>query len=110
MIQLFSAIVAMFTEASRNRVDVEIQFRKSNADRVTSPCGGGRVRLRVCYFTESTKKIVSFKRFLCAKGLSMLMVYDKSIDSERCPGCMKSALACLHSRDSAFSGSLYLLS
>ena len=41
MIQLFSAIVAMFTEASRNRVDVEIQFRKSNADRVTSPCGGG---------------------------------------------------------------------
>ena len=31
----------MFTEASRNRVDVEIQFRKSNADRVTSPCGGG---------------------------------------------------------------------
>ena len=41
MIQLFSAIVAMFTEASRNRVDVEIQFRKSNADRVTSSCGGG---------------------------------------------------------------------
>ena len=41
MIQLFSAIVAMFTEASRNRVDVEIQFRKSNADRVTSPCRGG---------------------------------------------------------------------
>ena len=41
MIQLFSAIEAMFTEASRNRVDVEIQFRKSNADRVTSPCGGG---------------------------------------------------------------------
>ena len=41
MIQLFSATVAVCTEASRNRVDVEIQFRKSNADRVTSPCGGG---------------------------------------------------------------------
>ena len=41
MIQLFSATVAIFTDASRNRVDVEIQFRKSNADRVTSPCGGG---------------------------------------------------------------------
>ena len=41
MIQLFSATEAIFTDASRNRVDVEIQFRKSNADRVTSPCGGG---------------------------------------------------------------------
>ena len=41
MIQLFSATVAVCTEASRNRVDVEIQFRKSNADWVTSPCGGG---------------------------------------------------------------------
>ena len=41
-----------------------------------SPCkgGGGRVGPRVGYFTEAKKKIVSFKRFLCAKGLSMLMV------------------------------------
>ena len=35
MIQLFSATAAMFTDTGRNRVDVEIQFRKSNADRVT---------------------------------------------------------------------------
>ena len=35
MIQLFSATAAMFTDTSKNRVDVEIQFRKSNADRVT---------------------------------------------------------------------------
>ena len=57
MIQLFSAIVAMFTEASRNRVDVEIQFRKSNADRVTSPCGGGEgTATRMLFYWVNKKK------------------------------------------------------
>ena len=55
MIQLFSAIVAMFTEASRNRVDVEIQFRKSNADRVTSPCGGGGTATRMLFYWVNKK-------------------------------------------------------
>ena len=45
----------MFTEASRNRVDVEIQFRKSNADRVTSPCGGGGTATRMLFYWVNKK-------------------------------------------------------
>ena len=56
MIQLFSATAAMFTDTSRNRVDVEIQFRKGNADRVTKPCGGGGAYGYACAILLSQKR------------------------------------------------------
>ena len=56
MIQLFSATAAMFTDTSRNRVDVEIQFRKSNTDRVTKPCGGGGAYGYACAILLSQKR------------------------------------------------------